>query len=323
MKDVIAERNIGKYIDVKENNDVKWWRWFAMMFGLDDPEKIKSLANFHWFRIEEATELTYDDFTQLDLRLRWNKNHKIICTFNPISSKHWLKTEIQDHPERWGNAVRIEKTAWDNKFVDKHYLQSLDSLKEKNEAKRRIYAMNLWWEWLKGSIYPEYSIFDHNIEPDMIWLDFGFNDPNALVYLKEVDVWPKKDLYIQEKIYLSGLDSNALIAEMERVGVPKHVLIIADNARPELIEAINKAWYHIMWVKKYAKSKNDQIGLVQSYNLHINWVNLLKEVSWYVRKLDKNWEPIDIPCDWDDHLWDATGYWVTWFKKNTITALFV
>lgn len=43
---------------------------FVNMFGLDDPEKIKSLANYDWFRIEETTELTYDDFTQLDLRLR-------------------------------------------------------------------------------------------------------------------------------------------------------------------------------------------------------------------------------------------------------------
>jgi phage terminase large subunit len=37
---------------------------------LDDEEKIKSLANFDWFRVEEATEITMDDFTQLDLRLR-------------------------------------------------------------------------------------------------------------------------------------------------------------------------------------------------------------------------------------------------------------
>lgn len=323
FKDVVSSWWLEKYVDIKENNDVKWWKWFAMMFWLDDPEKIKSLANFNWFRLEEATELTYDDFTQLDLRLRWNKNHKIICTFNPISSKHRLKKEIRDHPERRKNAVWILKTAWDNKFVDQHYLKSLDDLRERNEAKRRIYAKNLRGEGLKWSIYPDYNIFDHNIDPDIIWLDFGFNDPNALVYLKEVDVWSKKDLYVQEKIYLSWLTGTELINEMNRIWVPKHILIIADSARPELIEEIRRAWYLIIWVKKYAKSKNDQIGLVQSYNLHINWANLLKEVSWYVRKLNKNWEPMDIPEDGDDHLCDATWYGVTWFKRNKVTALFV
>ena len=40
------------------------------MFGLDDPEKIKSIAGIDWIWIEEATELTYEDFGQLDLRLR-------------------------------------------------------------------------------------------------------------------------------------------------------------------------------------------------------------------------------------------------------------
>jgi len=109
---------------------------------LDDPEKIKSIANFDWFWVEETTEITYEDFTQLDLRLRGATNHKIICSFNPVSAKSWLKREVEDHPEKRTNAVRISKTARDNRFLDPQYLQALDSLKEKNEAKRRIYALN-------------------------------------------------------------------------------------------------------------------------------------------------------------------------------------
>lgn len=38
--------------------------------GLDDREKIKSITGITDIVIEEATELTEDDFTQLDLRLR-------------------------------------------------------------------------------------------------------------------------------------------------------------------------------------------------------------------------------------------------------------
>ena len=38
--------------------------------GLDDPEKIKSIDGITDVVIEEGTELTEDDFTQLNLRLR-------------------------------------------------------------------------------------------------------------------------------------------------------------------------------------------------------------------------------------------------------------
>jgi len=123
-------------------------------------------------RLEETTEFTYDDFTQIDLRLRGGINHKVICSFNPVSAKSRLKKEVEDHPENRINSVRISKTAWDNKFVDNDYLASLDALKDRNEAKRRIYAQNLWGEGLKGSIYPNYEIFEHDIEPDYIGLDF-------------------------------------------------------------------------------------------------------------------------------------------------------
>lgn len=316
FKDVVSAFDIRKYIEIKESKDVKSKinDWMAMMFWMDDPEKIKSLANFDWFWVEESTELTYDDFSQLDLRLRGWKNHKIICTFNPISSKHRLKTEVQDKMENWPNAVWIEKTARDNRFVDERYLSTLESLKEKNLAKYNIYALNLWGEWLKWSIYPEYDVFTHNIEPDFIGLDFGFNDPCAMVYLKEVDIEDTKDLYVQEKIYLRELTGKKLVTEMDRIGVPKDVLIIADNARPEMINEIAEAGYTIKAVDKGKWSVQDQINAVQTYNLHINWPNLLKEVSGYVWKLDKNGEPMDIPVDGEDHWCDATRYWVTWFK---------
>jgi hypothetical protein len=54
-------------------------------------------------------------------------------------------------------------------------------------------------------IYPSYEVFDYDIEPDIIGLDFGFNHPTALVYLKFVDEGKKEKLYIQEKIYLREL----------------------------------------------------------------------------------------------------------------------
>ena len=319
FKDIKSSWEIpSDFFDIKESKEIRAINdWLCMMFWLDDEEKIKSIANFDRAWVEEATEITYDEFGQLDLRLRGGKNHKIICCFNPVSAKSRLKTEVEDKPENWKNAKWISKTARDNKFVDQHYLATLDKLKYTNPAKHKIYALNMWGEWNKGAIYADYNIFENNIVPDVIGLDFGYNDQNALVYLKEEDVqgWRKK-LYVQEKIYLSWQTSQQLINEMNRVGVPKDVLIVADSARPEMIAEIQQAGYIVEWVKKYTRSKQEQIDKVLWYELYVNWPNIVKEIATYCRKLDKKTqEPLDVPNDWDDHLMDAMAYGVTYFRS--------
>lgn len=64
--------------------------------GLDDPEKIKSITNYRWIIVEEATEFDYEDFTQLTFRLRGKKGLQIVAMFNPISEDSWIKTKILD-----------------------------------------------------------------------------------------------------------------------------------------------------------------------------------------------------------------------------------
>ena len=64
-----------------------------IFFGLDDVEKLKSIAGISSIWIEEATELKKEDLDQLDLRLRNpDVNYmQIIITFNPVSATHWIK----------------------------------------------------------------------------------------------------------------------------------------------------------------------------------------------------------------------------------------
>jgi phage terminase large subunit len=313
-------------VDIKESKEIRTCNdGLCMMFWLDDEEKIKSLANFDWLRMEETTEFTFDDFQQLDLRLRGWTNHKIICSFNPVTAKSRLKREVEDHPENWENSVWISKTARDNTFVDENYLKALNNLKNTNEAKYKIYALNMWGEGAKGQIFENYNIFEKSIDrPDVMWLDFWFNDPNVLVYTKVEDVWETKDMYVEEKIYNTWQTSQDLIAEMDRLWVPKDILIIADSARPEMIADIHKAGYTIQWVKKYKNSKQEQIDNVKTYNIHIKGPNIVREVAEYSWKIDnKSWEPLDIPEDGDDHCMDAMSYAWTHYKKNEILALFI
>lgn len=299
MKDIALWRDLEEDIDIRESLSLRSFHneWFCNMFWLDDPEKIKSIAGIDRIRVEEATELTYEDFGQLDLRLRWWHNHKLILSFNPVSEKHRLKTEIKDKPSKRPWSVWIEKTAWDNKFVGAEYLQRLAKLKDTNPSMYRVYSQNKWWQWVKGQIYTGCSSFDRDISPHIMGLDFGFNHPTALVYLNFVDDSEKTKLYIQEKLYKTHLTWPLIVEEFEKLKVPKNILIVADNARPELIQQIGNAWYKIIACEKWKWSIQDWISKVQEFDLHINGVNLEKESSSYVRKLDKNGKSLEVPVD--------------------------
>ena len=60
--------------------------------GMDNPEKIKSIKNLSDIVMEEATEFTIDDYTQLTLRLR-ERGHvdkQLYLMFNPVSKVNWV-----------------------------------------------------------------------------------------------------------------------------------------------------------------------------------------------------------------------------------------
>ena len=69
-----------------------------IFYGLDDVERRKSIQGITGIWIEEASELEFEDFLQLDIRLRGKTKtyQQILMTFNPISVGHWLKRHFFD-----------------------------------------------------------------------------------------------------------------------------------------------------------------------------------------------------------------------------------
>lgn len=114
--------------------------------GLDEPEKIKSIVGITGMWLEEATEFTYDDFTQLLLRIRGrHKNYvQYILSFNPISEYHWLKRKIIDNIDKLENYRYIHTTYLDNKFLTKEDAKQLNMLKYTNPLYHQIYCLGEW-----------------------------------------------------------------------------------------------------------------------------------------------------------------------------------
>ena len=115
-----------------------------IMKGSDDPEKIKSIAGITGIWIEEATEITSDDFDQLDLRLRGKtaSYKQIILTFNPIDERHWLKKRF--FSGEMESCTTLKTTYQDNFFIDEEYKRVLDLKAKVNPNYYRIYKLGEW-----------------------------------------------------------------------------------------------------------------------------------------------------------------------------------
>ena len=279
-----------------------------VMFGMDNPEKIKSIAGISGIWIEEATELKEEDFDQLDLRLRGEtKNYKqIIITFNPVSSKHWIKKKFFDFTPK-GTFI-LKSTYLDNPFIDDEYRAVMERLKRDNIDYYKVYALGEWGT-LKGLIYPHYTTIERlpdYFEKEYIGLDFGYNHPYAIVHIR-ID---NKNLYIKEIFYKREFENQKVI-EFIKTNYPylKSIKFYCDSARPDLIKEWKQAGF---MAEKANKAVFEGINVVKSFKLHItkDSTNLLKEIDLYVWK-EKDGNPIDEPVKLNDDGMDAVRYALT------------
>lgn len=277
--------------------------------GLDDVEKLKSIAGITGIWIEEASELEERDFHQLDLRLRGPTKHykQIILTFNPISALHWLKKEFFDYKK--DNATVLKTTYKDNKFLDLEYAKVLEELKFKDRTYYNIYALGEWGI-LGNLVFTNYVIEDIPLNDESYnaiyyGLDFGYNDPSVLIKIG----WKDSEIYVLDEIYERHLTNTELIKLCES-RVDKRHLIIADSAEPDRIQEFKKAGFRIQPCTKGKDSVKFGIDWLKRRKIHIHpsCVNTIKEIQTYKYREDKDGNVLDEPVDFNNHAMDALRY---------------
>lgn len=112
--------------------------------GLDDIERIKSIANISFIWIEEASEITEHEFKQLDVRLRADREYdlKIFITFNPISATHWLKKRFFDNEDPKAHVIKT--TYKDNPYLTQDYIETLEAFKLHSPYYYQVYCLGNW-----------------------------------------------------------------------------------------------------------------------------------------------------------------------------------
>lgn len=273
--------------------------------GVDDPEKLKSLAQPTSIWIEEATELSARDFRQLDLRLRGETGNylQIIFTFNPVSKKNFVYKDF--YARNRDKTFYVKTTHEDNDKVGADYKEMLQEMKDLDPEYYKIYALGEWGENSNAIIY-NYKIVNSmpdTIEEVLYGLDFGFNNPCAMVRV----AYYEKDIYLEEVFYRRKLTTPQMIELMNTRQIQQTDYIYADSANPDKIKELQQAGFT---VKPAEKSVFNGINKVKEYHINVlnNSPNLLNELDNYVWKTDHDGNLLDDPEKHDDHACDAIRY---------------
>ena len=281
--------------------------------GLDDSEKIKSINGITDIVIEEATEITLDDFTQLNLRLRSKKpNNQIHLMFNPVSKANWVyKYFFETKPD---NCVIVQTTYRDNPHLPKEYVDSLHALENKNPAYYKIYVRGEF-ATLDKLVFPvihKRIISEDELTDAWFWagMDFGYtNDPTAITWGYYNPV--QNDLYITGEYDKIGMTNDVIAETLVSLGLSKE-RIVADSAEPKSItELRNLGIKRIIASVKGADSVKNGIDRMQRCNIIIDerCTKTIEEFENYTWQKDrKTGEYINQPVDSYNHHIDSIRY---------------
>ena len=279
--------------------------------GVNDERQREKLKSITFKRgkltdvwIEEATEITQQDFEIIDDRLRGalpeGQFYQIRCTFNPVSSQHWIKRvffDIQDP-----NVLTHHSTYLHNRFIDDAYRKRMERRKLVDPDGYRIYGLGEWGE-VGGLILTNYVIEDFDRSPERFDYmvnaqDFGFNHANCIGEVGFKD----GELYLCQELYVFGKDTDEII-QLAEGRFQKRLTMYCDSAEPDRIRMWRKAGYRAVPVKKEPGSVRAQIDHLKQHKIHLHpsCVNTIKEIQqWKWRRDEKSGQYLDEPVNFFD-----------------------
>lgn len=315
MKDLISKWGLRSEFDINLTDKTIVYRANGsqiMFSGLDDVEKLKSIEGVTSIWCEEATELTQEDFEQLDLRLRGEHGclKQIILTLNPISEQHWIKKIFFDDP--MAGVFTLHTTYLDNAFIDAEYKMVMENKKKTNPRYYNIYALGNWGT-AEGLVFN--NIKQRLIRPEettglecVQGLDFGYtNDPSSFNQ-SYVDK-DKKRIYVYDGFYEKGLSNASIAQRIKDMHAHKHKTV-ADSSEPKSIDYIKGKDVKIEPALKGKDSVNAGIDFLSEYEIIINahLVEFMVEANNYSWAVDKAGKTLNKPVDEFNHFFDSLRY---------------
>jgi len=276
----------------------------------DDESKLRGRKRDYLF-INEATEVSYDEYIQLALRT----SGRIVIDLNPSLWNSWIY-ELEKEQDVFYTIVTYK----DNPFLDQSLIDEIEKLKTRDQ--------NLWKVFGEGQKgVPTRVVFNHQqfyseLPPSAkligYGIDFGFSDPCTLIKVhKDGD-----SIYCEELLYLRNVTIPDFIYKIKDLGINLTDDFICDSANPQAIAEMSRNGINAKPVKKDTiLSGIDQIKRCNFF-VHENSKNLQEELNSYVWKTNKDGNNLDEPEDKNNHLIDPIRYLLT-MKVMRNTGVYV
>lgn len=182
----------------------------VLLGGMDNSMKIMS-AEYDLVYIQEATELTEDDWEKVTTRLRNGKSklQQLLADCNPQMPTHWLKQRCDKgmtkliNSRHEDNPTLFDQETGELTEVGTNYIGKLDRL----TGVRYLRLRKGIWAAADGLVYDEFDPAIHVLPADFPipahwrrwWsVDFGYNNPFVL------QMWAEDEdgrLYLYKEIY--------------------------------------------------------------------------------------------------------------------------
>lgn len=267
--------------------------------GLDDSEKIKSITDITDIWVEEATEITEDDFTQLDLRLRALAGElELICSFNPVSKANWVYKKWFDPKATYDEKeTMILKTTYkDNRFLPDSYIKALEEKMYSNPLYYKIYALGEFavaeglvltnWEKKDFNAYELAELLEHRAG-----MDLGFTDPSAVI--DSLYDRPNKTIYVFNEFYKRGCQLSELAEAIVDMSLKKSKIMV-DSAEPRSREYFRSKGINATPCVKGADSVKAGLMFLQDHKIVVhpsckNFIMELENFSYIKSKKTGEW----------------------------------
>lgn len=271
-------------------------------FSIDDSMKVRGRKQDICY-INEANELSFEEFQQLSLRT----SQSLFIDYNPSDSEHWLYTLAKDE-----RSLLIKSTYKDNQFLEKSLVDEIENLINVDENYYKIYALGEA-PIASSRIYSHFQQYYTELKyTECVYgIDFGYTHVSTIVKV----MYSENKIYVKELLYESGLTVDDLCSRVKEL-IRDNNRIYCDSARPDIIEQLRRIGLNVSSSNKSVKEGIDYIKSQQIF-IHYDSINLLREFRLYSWK-SKNGLFIDEPIKVNDDALDAMRYAIFTNKKKKV-----
>lgn len=278
--------------------------------GLDKSDKVMS-REYDLVYVNEATEITEEDWEKLTTRVRWGvmPYQQVYGDCNPQGPGHWLYKRAQDGRATMLHSVHQDNPAlWDGHQWTAAGVAYMDTL-GKLTGFRRARLLDGKWTAAEGAVYPTFDRLSQ-VKPidctgwgKVLGVDVGTRNPTVILTVR----YAGDRRHIEAEVYERGMSSDAITDAVLAASAGAEFVVMDPSAAGHIASLDARG----LTVRKAVNDVKVGIGRVTSVlpdlTVHPSCSNTINEFEQY-RYSDKRTVETDTPVKEHDHAMDAYRY---------------